>query len=177
RLAKTPRSSWAHRTAGRPRDGDGPHLRRTSCCYLLPGVDGCAPDWVPVLPAPCPEPTPPVPGTAPELPMLVLLPLDPGVVDVVPGEDEVPPALPLPVVMPSSFRHFSRSAAIMPRHLLLGLDAPLLPDTPGEPVPGVVELPVVPALLPVPPYVDPVPCASDTPESAKSAAAVAAQMS
>src|ERR1041384_8149230 len=123
-------------------------------------------------------PSPPVPGAAPELPMLVLLPLDPGVVGVAPDEDEVPPALPLPVVMPSSFRHFSRSAAIMPRHLLLDeLEAPLLPDTPGELVPGVVELPVVPALLPVPPYVEPVPCATDTPEIAKSAAAVAAQMS
>ena len=102
--------------------------------------------------------------------MLVLLPLDPGVVGVAPDEDEVPPALPLPVVMPSSFRHFSRSAAIMPRHLLLDeLEAPLLPDTPGELVPGVAELPVVPALLPVPPYVEPVPCAIDTPEIAKSA--------
>ena len=89
--------------------------------------------------------------------MLVLLTLDPGVVGVAPDEDEVPPALPLPVVMPSSFRHFSRSAAIMPRHLLLELEVPLLPDTPEELVPGVDGLPVVPALLPVPPYVDPVP--------------------
>ena len=143
---------------------------------MLAGAAGCAPDWVPVLPAPWPEPTPPGPGFAPELPMLVLLPLVPGVVDEVPDEDEVPPALG-PVVMPSSFRHLSRSAPIMPRHLLLELEAPLLPDTPEELVPGVVELPVAPALLPVPPDVEPVPCASDTPESAKSAAAVAAQMS
>jgi hypothetical protein len=96
----------------------------------------------------------------------------------VPDEDEVPPALE-PVVMPSSFRHFSRSAPIIPRHLLLEVlvaapELPLLPDTPEVPVPGVDELPVAPALLPVPPYVEPVPCASDTPESAKSAAAVAA---
>jgi len=107
--------------------------------------------------------------------MLVLLPLVPGV-GVVLDEDEVPPALE-PVVMPSSFRHFSRSEPIMLRHLLLELEAPLLPDTPEELVPGVDGLGVAPALLPVPPYVDPVPCASDTPESAKSAAAVAAQMS
>jgi len=60
-----------------------------------------------VLPAPWPEPTPPVPGTAPELPMLVLLPLELGLGEV-PDEDEVPPALE-PVVMPSSLRHFSRS--------------------------------------------------------------------
>lgn len=113
------------------------------------------PDWVPVLPAPWPEPTPPVPGTAPELPMLVLLPLELGLGEV-PDEDEVPPALE-PVVMPSSLRHFSRSEPIMPRHLLLELEVPLLPDTPEELVPGVDGLPVVPALLPVPPYVDPVP--------------------
>jgi len=115
--------------------------------------------------------------------MLVLLPLVPGVA-VVPDEDEVPPALE-PVVMPSSFRHLSRSEPTMPRHLLLEVpELPLLPDTPEELVPGPEELvpgleglPVAPALLPVPPYVEPVPCASDTPESAKSAAAVAAQMS
>ena len=82
--------------------------------------------------------------------MLVLLPLVPGVVEV-PDEDEVPPAFEPPVVMPSSFRHFSRSAPIIARHLLLVLEAPLLPDTPEELVPGVEELPVVPALLPVPP--------------------------
>src|ERR1051326_2625897 len=97
--------------------------------------------------------------------MLVLLPLDPGVVGVAPDEDEVPPALPLPVVMPSSFRHFSRSAAIMPRHLLLDeLEAPLLPDTPGEPAPGAGDLPVGPALLPAPPFVAPAPA---PPASAK----------
>jgi hypothetical protein len=99
--------------------------------------------------------------------MLVLLPLVPGV-EVVPDEDEVPPALE-PVVMPSSFRHFSRSEPTMPRHLLLEVpvaapELPLLPDTPDELVPGPEELvpgldglPVVPALLPVPPYVEPVP--------------------
>jgi hypothetical protein len=87
--------------------------------------------------------------------MLVLLPLELGLGEV-PDEDEVPPALE-PVVMPSSLRHFSRSEPIMPRHLLLELEVPLLPDTPEELVPGVDGLPVVPALLPVPPYVDPVP--------------------
>lgn len=56
----------------------------------------------------------------------VLLPgvvpvLEPGVVGVL---DEVagellPALAPLPLVMPSSFRHFSRSAPNMPRHLLL----------------------------------------------------------
>ena len=75
-------------------------------------------------------------------------------------EPDVPPALePLPVVMPSSFRHFSRSLPTMPRHLLL-LELPeaaLLPllgelvlgeAAPGEPAPG-APLPVEPvALLP-----------------------------
>jgi hypothetical protein len=81
------------------------------------GEGGSAPDWVPLLPAPAPPPTPPVPGTAPELPMLLLEP--------VPEDDDAPPALEplleLPVVMPSSFRHFSRSLPTMPRHLLLEL--------------------------------------------------------
>jgi len=86
---------------------------------------------------------------------MLVLPLELG---EVPDEDEVPPALE-PVVMPSSFRHFSRSEPAMPRHLLLELEAPLLPDNPEEPVPGVDGLPVAPALLPVPPYVEPVPCA------------------
>jgi hypothetical protein len=74
---------------------------------------------------------PPVPGDAP-------LP------------EEVPPAAlePLPVVMPSSFRHFSRSVPIMPRHLLevplleeLVLDEPLLGEVPGE---GLALLPDAP---------------------------------
>jgi hypothetical protein len=61
-----------------------------------------------------------------ELPMLLLEPL-PGVV-VVEVLGEVPPALdPLPVVMPSSFRHFSRSAPTLLKHLLLALPEALLP--------------------------------------------------
>jgi hypothetical protein len=66
-----------------------------------------------------------VPGTAPELPVLLLEP--------VPEDADAPPALEpllelLPVVMPSSFRHFSRSLPTMPRHLVLEvvLDEPLL---------------------------------------------------
>ena len=116
--------------------------------------------------------------------MPVLLPVLDGVLE------DVPPALdPLPVVMPSSFRHFSRSAPVMPRHLLLevpvaaqelplapeapaGLSEELLPEAPGAPPP------VAPTLLPVPPpYAEPVLCASDAPDSAKSATAVAALMS
>jgi hypothetical protein len=80
--------------------------------------------------------------------MLVLLP-------VVPEEDVPPAALePLPVVMPSSFRHFSRSAPNMPRHLLLD---ELVPDelVPGDAVPGDVGLgevvPAAPLLLPAAP--------------------------
>jgi len=87
----------------------------------------------------------------------------------VPEDDDVPPALEpllgLPVVMPSSFRHFSRSLPVMPRHLLLEL---VLGEAPGA-------LPVEPvALLPDAPPEGPVLCANDTLESAKSAAAVAA---
>jgi hypothetical protein len=111
------------------------------------GEAGSDPDWVPVLPAPWPEPTPPVPGAAPELPILVLLPVVPEEVPL----EEVPPAAlePLPVVMPSSFRHFSRSAPIMPRHLLLD---ELVPDelAPGEGVAGEV-VPAAPVLLPAAP--------------------------
>jgi hypothetical protein len=75
--------------------------------------------------------------------MLVLLP-------VVPEEDVPPAALePLPVVMPSSFRHFSRSAPNMPRHLLLD------ELVPGDAVPGDVGLgevvPAAPLLLPAAP--------------------------
>ena len=47
------------------------------------------------------------------------------VLESVPEDDDAPPALEpllgLPVVMPSSFRHFSRSLPTMPRHLLLEL--------------------------------------------------------
>ena len=120
---------------------------------------------------------PPELGTEPALP--------PGV-EVEPLA--VPPPLELlPLVMPSSFRHFSRSAPVMPRHLALVLpEAPLLPDTPpdallpAEPLPEVPEelLPAAPALLPAPPPdVEPELCASETLDSAKSAAAVAALMS
>ena len=45
--------------------------------------------------------------------------------------EEVPPALE-PLVIPSSFRHFSRSEPTMPRHLLLVLpEAPPEPDVPA----------------------------------------------
>jgi hypothetical protein len=85
--------------------------------------------------------------------MLVLLPVEPEEVPVL--EDAPPVALePLPVVMPSSFRHFSRSAPIMPRHLLLGELVPdeLVPDelAPGEGVAGEVG-PAAPVLLPAAP--------------------------
>jgi hypothetical protein len=75
------------------------------------------------------------------------------VLEPVPEDDDVPPALEpllgLPVVMPSSFRHFSRSLPTMPRHLLeLVLDAPLL----GELVLGEAVLgEALGALLPVAP--------------------------
>lgn len=120
-----------------------------------------------------------MPGTAPELPRPVLLPELPAPEDAPRGA-----LAPLPEVMPSSFRHFSRSAPIMPRHLLLDELVPEEP-APGEgvalevpaaplPVAPVLLLPVAPvALLPDAPD-EPVPCASDTPDSAKSAAAVAA---
>jgi hypothetical protein len=76
------------------------------------------------------------------------------VLEPVPEDDDVPPALEpllgLPVVMPSSFRHFSRSLPTMPRHLLLVLDAPLL----GELVLGEVVLgEALGSLLPVEPVV------------------------
>jgi hypothetical protein len=65
----------------------------------------------------------------------------------VPEDDDAPPALEplleLPVVMPSSFRHFSRSLPTMPRHLLLELllDASLLGELVlGELVLGEVVL-------------------------------------
>jgi hypothetical protein len=91
--------------------------------------------------------------------MLVLEPV-PEDDDAPPEDDDAPPALEpllgLPVVMPSSFRHFSRSLPTMPRHLLLEvvLDEPLLGelvlDEPllGEPALGEVALG---ALLPVEP--------------------------
>ena len=120
-------------------------------------------DPVPVLPAPepvlLPEPMPPElepPGAL--LPGVeVLLP------DVPP--ELAPPVVPLellPLVMPSSLRHLSRSAPTMPRHLLLLLplalpedDAPpeaLLSDDPVELPPvalGVLllELPVALGVL------------------------------
>jgi len=83
---------------------------------VLGEVLGTAPDWVPLEPAPEPEPIPLELGTAPELP--------PGVDVVAPALEPLPLA---PVVMPSSFRHFSRSEPVMPRHLLLVLpdEAPL----------------------------------------------------
>ena len=74
------------------------------------------------------------------------------VLEPVPEDDDAPPALEpllgLPVVMPSSFRHFSRSLPTMPRHLLLVLpEAALLPVL-GELVLGEAALG---ALLPVEP--------------------------
>src|SRR6185436_11638801 len=128
---------------------------------------------------PEPEPIPLELGTAPALP---------------PGVDVVPPALePLPLVMPSSFRHFSRSEPVMPRHLLLVLPeaAPLVLGelalgeallgelVLGELVLGELVLgePLAPAeLLPDAPE-EPGVCASETLDRAKSAAAVAALMS
>jgi hypothetical protein len=141
------------------------------------------PDELPVLPLlePVPEPMPPVLEPLPGLPSAPL----PGVV-VVEVLGEVPPALdPLPVVMPSSFRHFSRSAPTMLRHLLLALPEALLPVL-GEValgrLPLELSLPValgLEALLlpPAAPVAEPELCARVTPESAKSAAAVAALMS
>ena len=80
------------------------------------------------------------------------------VLEPVPEDDDAPPALEpllgLPVVMPSSFRHFSRSLPTMPRHLLLVLpEAALLPVELGELVLGEVLLgePALGALLPVEP--------------------------
>ena len=133
-----------------------------------------------MLPVPLPLLVPD-PVELPGLPSALL----PGVVVVeVPGE--VPPALdPLPVVMPSSFRHFSRSAPTMARHLLLALPEALLPVL-GEVALGrlLLELSLPLALgleaLPLPPAApaaEPELCARVTPESAKSAAAVAALMS
>src|SRR5512145_531639 len=113
-----PSPAGAHRNSGPFPARGRPAFAATSYCgYLVLGEAGSDPDWVPVLPAPAPPPTPPAPGTAPELPMLVLEP--------VPEDEDAPPALEpllgLPVVMPSSFRHFSRSLPVMPRHLLLEL--------------------------------------------------------
>jgi hypothetical protein len=76
-------------------------------------------------------------------------------------DDDAPPALEpllgLPVVMPSSFRHFSRSLPTMPRHLLLELVLGEL--VLGEPLLGELALgaplPVAPvALLPDAPPVE-----------------------
>ena len=156
---------------------------------------------LPLLPAPLGEDVLPAPlGEVVLLPLLgdvVLLP------DVPPALE--PPVAPLllpvePLVMPSSFRHFSRSAPTMPRHLLLVPPAalPVLP-LPEELLPealGVDELLAPPdalgaelllpealgvelLLLPEALGVELVPelCASDRLDSAKSAAAVAAVMS
>jgi hypothetical protein len=144
-----------------------------------------------LVPEPMPEPVLPgveLPGADGVLPGVegVLLP---GVEGVLPGVDVVPPvvapplALPVvPLVMPSSLRHFSRSAPSMPRHLLL--EVPLAPDeeTPPDaeappevllPV-SLLVLPVAPALVePAAPAGEPVLCASETLAMAKSAAAVA----
>lgn len=87
------------------------------------------------------------------------------------------PALAPPVVMPSSFRHFSRSAPSMPRHLLLALPDALLLPVLGEFALGkpLDELPL--EGLPYEEPEEPELCAKAAPDSAKSATAVAALMS
>ena len=84
----------------------------------------------PVLPEPVlPEPMPLLLGVeevppAPEPVLLPAAPVPPGVEEVVPPEEAPPVALPvlpeeeLPLVTLLSFRHFSRSVPVMPRHLL-----------------------------------------------------------
>jgi hypothetical protein len=153
-----------------------------------------------VVPPLVPEPLLPAPlGEVVLLPEPVPLPLL-GDVELLP---DVPPVLELPVaplllppdeeplVMPSSFRHFSRSAPTMPRHLLLVPPAALpvlplapvllLPDAPEDEPPEALlpEALGVELLLPDALGVELVPllCANDTLDSAKSAAAVAALMS
>jgi hypothetical protein len=161
------------------------------CDYLLPGALSV------LLPEPMPEPVLPgvalpgvaLPGVA--LPGVALPGVEAPGVEVVPPVVAPPLALPVvPVVMPSSLRHFSRSAPSMPRHLLL--EAPLAPDEEAPPdaeappeaeVPpeallpvSLLVLPVAPALAPVEllsPTEEPVLCASETLAIAKRAAAVA----
>ena len=170
---------------------------------------------MPVVPPVVPLPLVPAPlGEG----VLLLEPAPLGLLGDVGLLPDVPPALELPVaplllpvveplVMPSSFRHFSRSAPTMPRHLLLVPPAalPVLPGAPGEDAPlealpeellpealGVDDeellgvellepeaLGVELLLLPDALGVELVPllCAKDTLDSAKSAAAVAAVMS
>jgi hypothetical protein len=149
---------------------------------------------LPLLPAPLGEVVLPAPlGEVVLLPLLgdvVLLPL---LGDVVLPLPDVPPPVE-PLVMPSSFRHFSRSAPTMPRHLLLvppaalpvllpevlGVDELLAPpDALGVELLLPEALGVELLLLPEALGVELVPelCASDTLDSAKSAAAVAAVMS
>src|SRR5688500_6721473 len=69
----------------------------------------------------------------PDVPPALELPLAPLLLPV------APLLLPEPLVMPSSFRHFSRSAPTMPRHLLLvppaALPVLLLPDAPDDEAP------------------------------------------
>ena len=116
-----------------------------------------------------------------------VLPAGAGVVVTAPGA--VAPVLaPLgPLVMPWSFRHFSRSAPSMPRHLLLTLPpaVPPLAALPEALLPVLGEFALGRLLLELPlpelpyeePEEEPVPCASAAPDSAKNAAAVAALMS
>ena len=127
------------------------------------------------------------------LPVLVPLPEVPGVLPGVvvldePGELVLPALAPLGLVMPSSFRHFSRSAPSMPRHLLLvapvlvPLELVLPAPVPELLVPLLGELALgrplgEPLALPVLPGAEPELCARVAPDSAKSAAAVAALMS
>lgn len=123
---------------GGPPDRDGPptrnvYLQLPATCYLLP-------DAPPVLlPEPMPEPV---------LPGVVVVVEPPGVVVVVPPGVVVVvlPAVP-PALAPSSRRHFSRSAPIMPRHLLLALLL-ALPEAPTEGLGAVVLLEVLESDVP-----------------------------
>ena len=111
-----------------------------------------------------------------------------GVLDV-PGEVVLPALAPAGLVMPSSFRHFSRSAPSLPRHfalvapVLVPLELVLPEPVPEAPAPVLGEFALgrllveAPFELPAPPGEEPELCASPAPDSAKSAAAVAALMS
>lgn len=138
------------------------------------------PVLLPVLPVL--EPLPEVPGVpSPELPGVVVLD--------VPGELVLPALAPDGLVMPSSFRHFSRSAPSNPRHfalvapVLVPLELVLPEPVPEAPAPVLGEFALGRLLLeellalPVLPGEEPELCASVAPDSAKSAAAVAALMS